>query len=79
MTCVDIDIDDYLHDASDFALKSEIKRRQGKLGWEGDDDPNGVHVWTRRGMADDIRAAYYSRNAAQLELILAQLELREMA
>lgn len=79
MACVEIEIDDYIHDASDFALKSEIKRRQGTRGWEGDDDPNGPQPWTRRGMADDIRQAFYGRNASRLELLLGQLELREIA
>lgn len=79
MTCVDIEIDDYLFDASDFALKAEIKRRQGTRGWDGYDDPHGVHPWTKVGMAHDLRTAFYARDATRMELILAQLELRETA
>lgn len=31
MACVDIDIDDYLDDASDFALKAELEKRGFKV------------------------------------------------
>jgi hypothetical protein len=79
MASIDIYVDDYLYEASDNALKDEVKRRAGRPGWHDVDDPLGVHPWTRRGMADDIRQAFYARNSSRLELLLSQLELREIA
>lgn len=81
MACVDIQVDYYLDEASDSALLDELRCRRAKPQWKpaAEDDPNGTHAWTRRGMADDIRQAYYARNTNRLEVILAQLELREVA
>lgn len=80
MAYIDIDIDDYLHDASKIALREEIKRRAAAGKWE-EDAPveKHVEVWTAEGMAADIRNAYYARNASRLELLLTILEKHEAA
>lgn len=72
-------VDDYLDGASDRALAIELKRRQARPGWKDEPDQNGVQPWTCRGMSDDIRQAYYARNVSRLELLLTQLEAREVA
>lgn len=70
MVCVDFKVDEYLSDASDRALKYEVEQRELAIG---------PQPWTRRGMADDIRNAFYCRNASRLEMLLAELEMREFA
>lgn len=72
---VDIDIEDHLDEVPLDCLQNEVARRLKKKGH----DPSAPEPWTRRGMADDIRQAYYARNASRLELLLSQLELREFA
>lgn len=79
MACVDFYVDDYLDEASDRALKNELTRRRARSDWQESPDPNGPEPWTRRGMADDIRQAFYARNASRLELLLTQLEVHEDA
>jgi hypothetical protein len=75
MTCIDIDIDDYLDEVSEDALRREVDRRIAAGSWSNSD--HAPEPWTRAGLAADIRAAYYARNASRLELLLVILEQRE--
>jgi hypothetical protein len=78
MAYIEVHVDEYLPDASDRALKEEVTRRMGMGEWSVDPHVEPL-PWTRRGMADDIRQAYYARDASRLEMLLRQLELRETA
>lgn len=77
MACVDIDVDDYLYDASVSALKAEVARRVADGTWSIPWKPEDPEPWSRAGLAADIRAAYYARDASRLELLLVILEDRE--
>lgn len=77
MACVDIDVDDFLYDASITALKSEVGRRVAAGEWSAPSGPEAPQPWSREGLAADIRAAYYARDASRLELLLVVLEDRE--
>jgi hypothetical protein len=79
MATVDIEVDYYLDEASGGALIAEVKRRiaKGEIT-SGDLGPvQGDETWCKRGMADDIRTAFYARNAARLEHLLTVLERYE--
>lgn len=77
MACVELDVDDYLYDASESALKAEVGRRVAEGKWSVSSAPEAPQPWSREGLAADIRAAYYARDASRLELLLVVLEDRE--
>jgi hypothetical protein len=76
----DIDVDEYLFEASTQALLEEIRHRVAK-GEITDraltETPDKREIWTRPGLADDIRTAFYARNASRLEMLLMELERHE--
>lgn len=63
---VAVEIDDLLGKASVEALRAELRRR--KLC----DDVE--QPWTEQGIVDDLRTAFYARNANRFETILAARE-----
>ena len=68
---IDIEIEDYLYRVPTETLRLELKSRKDA---EPGDDPNGPHEWTPVGMADDLRTAFYARNASRFEALLAVLD-----
>jgi hypothetical protein len=76
---IEIEIDDYLDKASEEALRLEIKERLKRGRWRGEQLPteDGVEAWTPLGFAEDLRTAFYARNASRFEALLCALEVRE--
>jgi len=78
---VKVDIEDYLDEVSDKDLAEEVMDRIKRGKWEGGVKAQqleaGVQKWTRNGLAEDIRTAFYARNAARLEMLLTVLEEHE--
>jgi len=73
---VHVDIEDHLEEVSLSALRAEIRRREeprreaGKtVAAVGD-----VELWTPSGLAEDLRTAFYARNASRFELLLTTLQ-----
>jgi hypothetical protein len=71
MARIEFEIEDYLHEVSDFALKDEMDRRIK----DGKPPNSDLEDWTPEGMADDLRAAFYRRDASRFELLLRVLEV----
>lgn len=76
MASIEIDADEYLSDVSDDALRIEVRHRIA-AGWEIKFLDDGTEPWSKPGLAADLRAAFYSRNASRFELLLSVLEQRE--
>jgi hypothetical protein len=76
VTQIDIDVDDYLDDASNEAIWSELLRRIAN-GYEPPVVASAPQPWTRIGLASDIRHAFYARDASRLEMLLSELERHE--
>lgn len=78
MAYIDIDIEEHLDEVSDEALRRELAGRPAKAGNlkkpRSADDPE---PWAPIGLADDLRTAFYARNAARMEMLLGVLELHE--
>jgi hypothetical protein len=81
MACIDIDVDDYLNEASVPALVVEVARRVANGEWRSEHSkrlasrsPDHAEVWTRDGLADDLRTAFYARNASRFEALLVVLD-----
>jgi len=81
MAEVCIDIDDHLGEASISALVAEVTRRVASGEWRAShskqlsrEDPNHAEVWTREGLAKDLRTAFYARNASRFETLLVVLD-----
>ncbi len=67
---VEVDIDEYLNEASTEALRTELEHRMKK---------KNPHVtvglsWGPMEMADDLRKAFYARDANQFEFLLRTLD-----
>jgi hypothetical protein len=73
---VDVDIDEYLEYASDKAFAKEIERRKASKEAKKTADAlaKGVVPWTREAVADDLRSAFYRRDACRFEALLIVLE-----
>lgn len=76
MACIEIEIDDHLDDASEYALREEIERRLKKGQWKGalPKQPGGEEAWSHADLAHDLRTAFYARNASRFETLLQVLE-----
>ena len=61
--------DEVLDGLSDAELEEELHRRR-RVRKQDD----GVHAWTPSGFADDLRTAFYARNASRFEAILCALD-----
>jgi hypothetical protein len=72
---VDIDIEDHLDEVSTHVLKEEIRRRltKGRVSSTQVD----IEEWAPSGLADDLRTAFYARNANRFELLLTVLQPHE--
>jgi hypothetical protein len=79
MESAEIDVDEYLDEASASALRSEVERRVACGDWKWPDVPgdDGVERWTPGGLADDLRNAFYARDASRFEALLTVLEPHE--
>lgn len=83
---VTIDIDDHLDEASEHSLRAELARREKKRAPPGAPAPRLVrprfpsladpHPWTTPGLAEDLRSAFYRRDASRFEALLAIAERR---
>jgi hypothetical protein len=69
--CIDIEIEDYLYKLPTETLRLELKSRKDA---KPEDSPGAPHEWTPIGMADDLRTAFYARNASRFEALLAVLD-----
>lgn len=77
MAIIDFDVDDYLNEASEVALRSEVINRISRGKWKPLPTADNAEPWSRAGLAEDIRLAYYNRNASRFEMLLKELEQRE--
>lgn len=78
MTYVRVDIDDVLFEASTDDLVGEVERRIARGDWPASTPIcKDVIPWTREGLAQDIRQAFYARDASRLEALLKVLEQHE--
>ena len=77
MPYVFVDTADVVDEIPDDALVAEIKRRikTGRIKQVLSEDSD--ESWTRYGLAEDIRTAFYARNSSRLEALLVVLETRE--
>lgn len=69
--CVYVEAEQVLDELTDNELLEEIKRRGLKV------DPDARERWTADAMADDLRTAFYARNATRFETLVCILELHE--
>lgn len=70
---VDIDVDDVLDELDDEELEAELRRRRKKSGKAVADDRQ-THIWTPVALAEDLRTAFYARNASRFEHLLRVLD-----
>lgn len=63
--------DDIIADMDDDELEEELARRRKKRGGA---HVSAVHPWTPLGMAEDLRTAFYARDASRFETLLATLD-----
>ncbi|MDQ1077973.1 hypothetical protein [Pseudoroseomonas cervicalis] len=68
---VHVDTDEVLAEVCDEDLEDELARRRRRKNAGGD---IGVEAWTPEGFADDLRTAFYARNASRFEAILCALD-----
>jgi len=68
---VGVDVDDVLDDLSDKELEQELERRLRRRGGGIGSAP---HPWTNAAIADDLRTAFYARDASRFEALLAVLD-----
>jgi hypothetical protein len=66
-----VDASDVLDDLSDSELENELDRRRKKAGNRKDD---GSQNWCAVGFAEDLRTAFYARNASRFEALLCALD-----
>lgn len=71
-----IDGQDVLEELDNEDLLREIGRRRTAGKWNGSAVDDDSEHWTPPGMADDLRTAFYARNASRFEAIIRALELR---
>lgn len=69
-----VDAGDVLADLSDEMLDAEVERRRKRR--HGTKRPE--ETWSPAGLADDLRSAYYARNASRFEALLIALEAPEL-
>ncbi len=76
MASVDFDVDDYLDEASTGALRAELSSRDESKAGAGKAlvAVGNVQFWTPSGLADDLRTAFYARNASRFEMLLTALQ-----
>jgi hypothetical protein len=74
---VDIEIEDYLDEVSLEALQEEISDRRRRAESTRLIGVGGVELWTPSGLADDLRTAFYARNASRFEMLLTVLQPHE--
>jgi hypothetical protein len=70
---VDIDVDEILPELGDEELEAELRRRRKRSGKATADDGQ-THVWTPVALAEDLRTAFYARNASRFEQLLCVLD-----
>jgi hypothetical protein len=63
---------DVLQEVSDSELEREVARRLKKRA-EQSGEP-APHIWTSTGLAEDMRSAFYSRDANRFEALLCRLD-----
>lgn len=68
MVMVHVDASDVLSEVSDRDIEREWRRRR---------KPNIGEPWTPAGLAEDLRKAFYNRDASRFEALLCVLEKRE--
>jgi hypothetical protein len=66
-----VDASDVLDDLSDSELENELDRRRKKAANPRDD---GQQRWCAVGFAEDLRTAFYARNASRFEALLCALD-----
>lgn len=69
--CVNVEAYEILDELTDKELLGEIKRRCLKVNAASEE------AWTADAMADDLRTAFYARNATRFEALVRILELHE--
>ena len=76
MASICFDVEDYLGGVDLKVLQKEIIRRieRDRKAKAAD---GGIEVWTPPGLADDLRTAFYTRNASRFELLLTVLQPHE--
>ncbi len=70
---VDVDAYEVLEEISDEDLEEELASRRRKRGDKVQAD-NGAEPWTSLGMAEDLRTAFYARDATRFESLLCRLD-----
>jgi len=77
---IEVDVDDYADYISKATFKRELLRRVsiGEIK-PADFERDKVEPWTRAGLAEDIRRAFYVRDASRMESLLRVLETAERA
>ncbi|HOW50224.1 MAG TPA: hypothetical protein PLB26_21485 [Rubrivivax sp.] len=77
---IEIDADDYADYISKATFKRELSRRLsiGEIK-PSDFERDKAEPWTRAGLAEDIRHAFYARDASRMEALLRVLETVERA
>lgn len=69
-----VDPYDVLDDLDDDVLERELAKRAKGRG----DKPERVEKWTQTGLAEDMRAAFYARNASRFEALLMVLDYGDL-
>jgi hypothetical protein len=67
---VHVDWQDVLDDMDDDALERELEKRRQRQGKRS----TAAEPWTPLGMAEDLRTAFYARDASRFEALLATLD-----
>ena len=67
---VHVDWQDVLDDMDDDALEREMEKRRQRQGKRS----TAAEPWTPLGMAEDLRTAFYARDSAGFETLLAVLD-----
>lgn len=70
-----VDSESSLDDFSTEDLREELARREERAKKHAE-DTSGVHHWDAAGIADDLRTAFYARNAARFEAAVPAFETR---
>ena len=70
---VSISLDDVLESMDDEELAAELRRRRKRSGKPMADEAQ-THIWTPVALAEDLRTAFYARNASRFEHLLRVLD-----
>jgi hypothetical protein len=76
MASIHFEPEDYLDEVDLDALLDEIKRRRRKERSLAP-PPAEIEPWAPEGLADDLRTAFYARNASRFEALLMVLQPHE--